>query len=328
MGISVASAGDNTFAMLLKNPRRIYAFDVNPTQLFCCELKMACFRCLTHREMLVLLGVCEGDRISLYRTIRHTLSKEARCFFDSNSDIIRYGVIHAGKFERYFGIFRRYVLPLIASRKRFHQFISFAHLADQLQFYQRYINNRRLNAIFRIYFGYKVMGKLGRDSSFYDYVAEKEQSGGDIRRRFEYGISHTLNADNPYCNYIIGGNYSNRSLPLYLQRKYFERIRSRIDRIVLVRGDLLSLDAGNVDFANLSDIFEYMSDSEFEQNVDRLSDMLNLNGRAAYWNMQNRRYINNPDFSFDRVLSQRLFSQNHSWFYRDFLLYRRVQTNE
>lgn len=323
IGISVASAGDNTLAMLIKEPRRVYAFDVNETQLYCCELKIACFRCLSYKDTLTLLGVRKGERLTLYNKLRHALSKDAQDFFDQNPDLITGGIIHTGKFERFFGIFRNYIIPLISTREKFRCFARTDDLEKQREFYSTHINNRRLNAIFRIYFGYKVMGKLGRDSSFYNYVEEKEQSGNDIRDRFEFGISNTVNAFNPYINYIVCGGYTPRSLPLYLRPEYFNIIRRNIDRITLIKGDLLSLDIGKVDFANLSDIFEYMSEDEFTQNTEKLSAMLDTGGRAAYWNMQNRRYIDRTDLYCDCEISEDLFKKNNSWFYRDFLLYRR-----
>lgn len=326
-GISIASAGDNTLAMLINEPERIYAFDVNPTQLYCCELKMACFRCLSYKETLTLLGVLRGERLPLYSKVRAYLSEEALMYFDSNPDIISGGIIHCGKFERFFRIFRERIIPLISTRKDYRTFARMDDMEEQRRFYDTRINNRRMKAIFSIYFGYKVMGRLGRDSSFYDHVDEKEQSGNDIRGRFEFGVYNTLNADNPYINYIVCGGYAPRSLPLYLHRENYDIIRRNLDRITLIHGDLSAIPTENIDFANLSDIFEYMSDEEFSESKLLLSRMLSANGRVAYWNMQNRRY---PDdiLTCDTELSERLFRKNNSWFYRDFRLYRKADKHE
>ncbi|MBQ7132386.1 MAG: DUF3419 family protein [Oscillospiraceae bacterium] len=323
VGISVASAGDNTLAMLTKDPSMIYAFDVNKTQLYCCELKIACFKYLCYKETLTLLGVCGGKRLMLYKRVRCALSEQARRFFDKNINLIEQGIIHAGKFEHYFDIFRNYMIPLFSTREEFLQFAHIDNLHNQYEFYKKHIDNRRFNAIFRIYFGYKIMGRLGRDSSFYDYVSDKEKSGSDIRKRFEFGIKNTVNAFNPYINYIVSGRYTPCSLPLYLRRENYDIIRKRIDRIKLVNADMLSLCVGKVDFANLSDIFEYMNEAEFAENTRKLTNLMNPNGRVAYWNMQNQRYPDTNELYCDHELSESLFRQNNSWFYRDFLLYRR-----
>ncbi len=326
-GISIASAGDNTLAMLINEPARIYAFDINPTQLYCCELKMAGFRCLSYKELLTFLGVRRGERLPLYSRVRDLLSESARAYFDSRPELISAGIIHCGRFEHYFKLFREYVIPLISTRRDFRAFARADDMEEQCRLYYTCVNNRRFNAIFKVYFGYKVMGRLGRDASFYDHVDDKERSGSDIRSRFEYGISNTLNADNPYINYIICGGYTPRSLPLYLRRENFDIIRRNIDRITLIHGDLSAIPAKDIDFANLSDIFEYMSDEEFVQSAEALTSMLACNGRAACWNMQNRRYLDEW-LSCDSELSEKLFVKNNSWFYRDFMLYRKAGTNE
>ncbi len=327
-GISIASAGDNTIAMLLKNPKRVYAFDVNPSQLCCLELKLACFRCLSYEQTLVLLGVRDGDRISLYKRVRPVLSAQARLWLDENNSLIAEGIIHAGKFEKFFGIFRRFIIPVFSSTEKFRTFARLDCVRKQKSFYNKYIYTRRLKAMFGIYFGYRVMGRLGRDKSFYNYVGEKEESGNDIRARFEYGIANTVNRYNPYINYIVYGNYSEDCLPLYLRPENYDIIRRRIDRIIPVRADLMSIGSIRADFANLSDIFEYMSGEEAERNYRRLAQLMNPGGRAVYFNMQNRRYISGEAFRFDEELSQRLFRRNNSWFYRDFRVYRRTCENE
>ncbi|MBY0548035.1 MAG: BtaA family protein [Candidatus Obscuribacterales bacterium] len=54
--LSIASGGENSLSMLVANPAKVVAIDLNPAQLACLELKMAGFRCLTHAELLVLIG--------------------------------------------------------------------------------------------------------------------------------------------------------------------------------------------------------------------------------------------------------------------------------
>ncbi|MBQ8921249.1 MAG: DUF3419 family protein [Oscillospiraceae bacterium] len=322
-GLSVASGGDNTFALLLSNPKKIYAIDRNPAQLRLCELKAAAMRLLSYEDVLRFFGVCSGDRAALYARVREALSEAARGFFDKHPEIIREGILNSGKFERFFGIFRRRIIPLFTTRKTFAKFAAMDDSEQQLAFFREKIDRFRLHAMFRIYFGYRVMGRLGRDRSCYDYVDEKEQSGDDLRQRFAFGISHTSNARNPYMQYIVNGGFSPRALPLYLHRSCFPLIRARLDRITFLHSDLLHLQTEPLDFANLSDIFEYMSEAEFAGNAAALSEMMKPSGRAAYWNMQNRRYLPEAAFTCDRGTSAALFAQNRSWFYRDFLLYRR-----
>lgn len=321
VGLSVASGGDNTLAMLIKNPKKIYAFDLNITQLYCLELKMACIRRLPYEETLAFLGLTDCNRLKVYAALRNELSEVARNYFDNNRKIIRKGLIHAGKFEHYFQLFRRYVVPLFSTKKTFYHFSRLQNTDEQWEFYQKKINNRRLKALFKVYFGSKVMGKLGRDKSFYRYVEDEKDSGKDIKARFEYGVSHTQNRFNPYLNYIANNTFNDDCLPIYLQRENYNIIRQNLDRVELIHGDLLSISNVTFDFFNLSDIFEYMSGEEFENNVKHMEELAGENARIAYWNMQNKRYVKNENFTFEKALSERLFEKNNSYFYRDFLLY-------
>ena len=323
VGLSVASAGDNTLALLIKNPKKIYAFDLNKTQLYCLELKMACFKLLPYEKMISFLGITnQYNRITIYKTIRHELSSEGRKYFDKNLHIIKNGIIHTGKFEKYFRIFRNCVIPLFSTKSIFYEFSKMNNLTQQKTFYDEKINNRRLKTLFNIYFGSNVMGRLGRDKRFYKYVEDKKESGQDIKKRFEYGISNTINKTNPYLNYIANNNYSVASLPVYLRKENYHKIKKNIDKITIIHGDLLSIKDLKFDFFNLSDIFEYMSENEFQQNIKQLKRLSNDNAVIVYWNMQNKRYIDNKQFELKKELSDKLFKKNQSYFYRDFLIYR------
>ena len=52
VGLSIAGGGDNTLALLLANPEKIYAFDVNKTQLYLIKLKMTAIEKLSYDEVL------------------------------------------------------------------------------------------------------------------------------------------------------------------------------------------------------------------------------------------------------------------------------------
>src|SRR5260221_14294865 len=54
--LSIASAGDNTLALLAHAPARVIAVDLSPAQLACLELRGAAYRTLEHAELLELIG--------------------------------------------------------------------------------------------------------------------------------------------------------------------------------------------------------------------------------------------------------------------------------
>ncbi len=327
IGLSVCSGGDNTLSMLTKNPAEVIAFDLNPTQLYCLEYKIAAFRALEYDELLCLFGVERCDhRDELFLRIKPFLSDEAAHFFEEDPKIVHNGIVHIGKFEHYFRLFKRFLLPFICSQKKLDAFLKMSDTKEQRKFYDKHINNRRLKLIVKIYFGSRVMGALGRDKSFFDFVEEKKALSREVKERFEFGIEHTSNSSNLYLHYVFKNRFYEDALPHYLKRENFDVIKANLEKIKLLRSDLLGIKDKKFDFINLSDIFEYMSREDFLKNVQKAESLCNDGARIAYWNMQNSQYIKDiqdSGFKFKEELSNALFLANRSCFYRDFSVYER-----
>ena len=254
------------------------------------------------------------------------MDEESFRYFNHRRELIVQGIIHIGKFERYFQIFRKFVCPLFCREARLRLFCSLSLLKEQRFYYKRYIDNLRFRTIFRVFFGIKVMGSLGRDKSFYEYVADKRDVAGDIKKRFEYGIFNSTNFDNPYLSYILRGNFTKTALPLYLKKENLPIIRDRLSRIKLIHGPFMDIPQNEkLDFFNLSDIFEYMSEEDFLENVDKLKKISGNGARIAVWNMQNRRYLPKKEFTLLKEESKSLFRVNQSYFYRDFSVYTKQE---
>lgn len=320
--LSICSGGDNTLSLLLKNPKQVVAFDTNINQIYMLKLKISAIRTLTYGEVLILLGVKKGDAYREFLKLENDLGEDAFNFFKSNKDFFDDGLINVGKFEKYFQLFRKYICPLFTSRKRLAKLVGMRDLSAQWKYYEEVINNRRLKGLFKIFFGFRVMGKYGRDKAFYDYVPDKEKSAKDIKQRFDWGMKNIINYSNPYINYILLNEFGEECLPKYLVPENYEIIKSRLDKISFLHGSLLDV-SGKYDFFNLSDIFEYMSEEDFRQNITQLKQIANPNSLVLYYNMQNMRYIEDENFRYLEKESRASFKKNKSYFYRDFLVYKR-----
>ena len=320
-GLSVLSGGDNTLAMLIKNPKKIVAFDINKTQIHLFNLKKAGFKNLDYDELIDLLGIYGTSRsYSLFLTLDGKMEEESYRYFAEHPEFFRKGIINIGKFEKYFQMFKKYVVPLFATKKQILKLASFEDVTEQEKYYEEVINNRRLNLIFNVFFGFKMMGRFGRDKSFYEHVESKKQSGQKFREHFDYGITYVANCDNPYMNYILTNRFTERCLPLYLRREYFDLIKMRIGRIEVVNSDLLSID-GKFDFFNLSDIFEYMDDKVFNSNCEKLLKISKYGSEVAYYNMQGKRYLGDG-FKLLKNKSHEYTEKMQAYFYDEFLVYK------
>ena len=83
--LSIASAGDNSLALLANDPDVVVACDVNAVQLACLEIRQAAFAEFSYTDLLAFLGfrACD-DRLVFYQSLRSSLSPSARLYFDQH----------------------------------------------------------------------------------------------------------------------------------------------------------------------------------------------------------------------------------------------------
>jgi S-adenosylmethionine-diacylglycerol 3-amino-3-carboxypropyl transferase len=319
--LSIASAGDNALALLTLDPAEVVAVDLSGPQLAACELRLAAFRQLDRDALLGFLGVTPAtDRPGTYASLRGTLTGNARTFWDARPDAIAAGVVHCGKFERYLRGFRRFVLPLVHSRRTIDALLEARDADARGRFYRERWDTARWRLLFRLFFSRVMMGRLGRDPAFFTHV---EGSVGDrILERTRHALTALPTDTNPYLTYIMTGSYAPNALPRYLRAEHWDPIRSRLDRVRLQRSPAQEVD-GPIAAFNLSDIFEYMSPDEHARTYERLVANAAPGARLAYWNLLAPRGV--PTALAARVTSHakaaaRLHAQDKAWFYGAFHL--------
>lgn len=319
--LSVSSAGDNTLSIASRKPSLVLAVDLSLAQLACLELRMAAFANLSYEGLIRFLGVRkEPDRLGVYRNICHALSLEAREFWDSHPEFIARGIIHIGKFERFFGIFRRWVMPLIHGGDAVAELTREKSESARRAYYENRWNTWLWRAVFRVFFSRAVMGRLGRDPEFFKYV------DGDVAKRIlkraEYALTVLSTHDNPYLEYILKGNF-NSYLPFYLRESNFDDIRKNLGSIALFKGNVSEAIQANDGFKfdgfNLSDIFEYMSYDQYVSDLHKIIEASKRGARIVYWNMLADR---KPPAEFRNRLeslvdiANELFQKDKAFFYK------------
>ena len=321
--LSIASGGENSLSLLSRDPARVLAVDLSPAQIACLELKVTGYRRLDHGELLELLGARDSARRpELYRRLRPELGPASRAFWDGHGDEIAAGIGGAGKFERYFGLFRRLVLPLIHSPSTLRALFEARDPAARRDFYDRVWDNRRWRLLFRLFFSRAAMARLGRDPSFFDQV--RGDCAEPILARARHALRELDPAGNPYLHWIAFGRFG-AALPHALRTTNFETIRARLDRLEwrlgTVQQALAEAGPASFDRFNLSDVFEYLPPDRSDALFEAVARAGRPGGRLAYWNMLAPR--RRPDRLADRLvplaeLGQRLHQQDQACFYSAF----------
>lgn len=317
--LSIASSGDNALALLTCDPAEVVAVDLSAPQLAACELRIVAWRHLAREELLAFLGVTPArDRAAAYRSLRPGLSARARGFWDAHEHDVTAGIIHAGKFERYLRAFRRYVLPLVHSRRTIDRLLQERTRDERMRFYEEQWDTARWRLVFRLFFGRAVMGRMGRDPAFFDHV--EGTVGERILARTRHALTELPLHTNPYATYIMTGSYAEGALPLYLRAEAWQPIRERLARVTLLQA--AAQDApGRFGAFNLSDIFEYMPPPVHERTYAALVQKATPGARLAYWNMLAPRRM--PAAMSSRVhprpdVATPLYARDAAWFYSAF----------
>jgi S-adenosylmethionine-diacylglycerol 3-amino-3-carboxypropyl transferase len=323
--LSIASAGDNTLAMLSRRPRRVIAIDRSAAQLAVLELRVAAFRELKHAEVLALHGSVESHgRQELYERCRRHLSNAARDYWDRRLELIEVGFGSAGRLERYFRLFRSWVLPFAESRGRIEQLLTEKSSPERVRFYDSEWNNLRWRVVSRIFCSRLVMGRLGRGPELFRYV--EGEVAGRILERTRYAMTKLDPAVNPYLCWILTGRHRDGALPFSLRAENFEAIRGQLDRLewrCCSLEEFLESPPCAFDAFNLSDIFEYQSAENYEQLLCRILHAAKPNARLAYWNLlvPRRRPEALGNFLTPlKLLSDSLFARDKAFFYGSFVV--------
>lgn len=327
--LSIASAGDNAFALLAAGAE-VVAADLSPAQLALIELKRAAIRRLGYGETLAFFGLrkSDGDRRQVYELLERDLPGWARDFWRERLDEVADGVVHHGKFESYFRLFRERVLPLIHRRATVLGLLAERDAAGRHAFYQGEWNNLRWRLLFRIFFSRFAMGRLGRDPEFFRYV--QGSVAERILGRVEYALTALPTHANPYLEYILTGRFKT-SLPLYLRPEVFADLKRNLDRLTLFEGPIEKAaeayrhgKAGEgFDGFNLSDIFEYLDPQASAGVYGRLLETARPGARFAYWNMLVPRKLSAAFPGRVRPLdaeAKALFARDLAFFYSAFVL--------
>ena len=323
--LSIASAGDNTLAMLASGPARVIALDMSQAQLAALELRVAAYRELSQPELLVLMGSSPGrGREQLYRRCRSQLSEATRTFWDARSESIRRGIGGAGKFERYLEAFRTCILPLAHPRSRVEKLFVGDTKQMRTAFYNKEWNSWRWRMLFHTFFSRFVMGRFGRDPSFFNYV---QGSVADrLLERTRYALTELNPAENPYAQWILTGRHTS-ALPYALRPEHFDSIRDHLDRLEWHHRtveDFLDKERGvPIHRFNLSDIFEYMSPENYERLLGRIARVGTSGGRLAYWNVLAERHRPDSMRALLRPLADlatHLHARDKAFFYSAFVV--------
>jgi S-adenosylmethionine-diacylglycerol 3-amino-3-carboxypropyl transferase len=322
--VSIGSAGDNCLALLAEGAGRVVAVDLNPAQLACIRMRKAAISVLSHRDYLELMGSRPSAQRPdlLARAMRALDANDQRFWAPRKNAVTRHGLGGAGKFEFYFRLLKKHILPLAHGRADIAALLTPKAPEARADFYDRRWNTPRWRALSRMFFSRPVMAALGRDPAFFDYA--DGGAAAHVAAKTRAALVDQDPSFNPYLHWILAGRHG-AALPRPLTEECFEKVRTRLDRLDVRLGGVEALgeDGVRADVFNLSDIFEYMSPAAHARAYACILAMARPGARLAYWNMMAPRRAPRSLASRIRTradLEAALAPQDKAFFYRDFVV--------
>ena len=263
--LTIASAGDNVLALALDGPKKVYAVDLNPAQVFLLQLKMAAAQHLSYTDFwhLFSLDPAPRARAIYYDTLRPHLDSNGQRFWDSHLDLFRRGLYRAGVFGQTLWLLRAY-LRVVCGSRTLEQFFKSNSIAEQAAFYRKRIHSRWWNPLARpfaaqlpvlLMFGaHPHQAERVRGQRFADFLA------GGIQR----ALTTLAARDNFFWQQVFLGRFL--TPPDYARPENFSRLKTAASRVETRVGRLehwlKELPPGSVTCFNLLDTPDWLSPEE------------------------------------------------------------------
>lgn len=266
----ITGSGDRALHLLLGDPSHILAFDLNPTQNFLLELKLAAIHDLDYSEYAQFLGLHPGpqSRWERYRALRPQLSPEAARWFDSRRGMIERGILYEGRWERYF--------RMSSSQLRFfrgekiRQLFEFDDLEKQRHFVHEEWNTWDWRMLLRLSFNPVAFRFALGDPGFYAYADPQRPAWKYIYDRMTCFLENHLARSSFMMALVFYGRFFDPlHYPPYLREENFTFLKARIDRITIRTAALFDVLADPAQAAcnkySLSDVSSFLSVEEYQR---------------------------------------------------------------
>lgn len=331
---TITSGACNTLGFLLFDPQKIFAVDINPSQNYQLELKIAAIKALDYEVFIGFLGLTNLEsRLEVFDALKTNMSVEAKEYWEENRNLIKRGFLINGRYEAFVKIISRMIM-LIQGRKRVKGLFKCENLTEQMSFYDRYWEIRRTRFIFNLFFNKRILARRGLKADYFHFDDGSTSFAESFYRKFRHVCREVPIQGNYFIHLYLSGKYKNLTeVPDYLKESNFETIKARIDRIEIVSADaqgwISNLPSDSIDCFALSNICELMSDSDTERLFKQVLRTGKHGGRIIFRNLMIPREV--PDhlsnqIKIDKELSEKLKNTDRSFVYSKVASYNIIKT--
>lgn len=322
--VCVGSAGDTALSLLAREPSRLDAVDFSFGQLCEIALKAAAVRELDVQPVRVLLGV-EGqgrDAVELYRRLRPSLEEEVARFWDEHEWMIAGGLVWQGGMQRLIRAIRKGI-SLLVGRRWLAELATLRSPAAAADFFSRLSAHPR----FRLLTGL-LLNRVTLAAFYPGQGALKLGQGGALRGalvgRIEAMLTSRPPGAFPQVHPFLFERYPTEdSLPPFLQRSEFARVKANIGRLHLVQADLrehlATLPPCSVQGFALLNVMDWLGEAALAGLLGEAARAGDAGARALLYSRSRPldvRLASAAGLAVDQALSSRLAREDRIGYYR------------
>jgi S-adenosylmethionine-diacylglycerol 3-amino-3-carboxypropyl transferase len=267
IALAITGSGSRPLELLISKPERVIAIDVNPSQNFLLELKMAAMRILPYPEFVSFIGITPCDsRIKIYQDLRSLISPQAGAFWDSHLGPIQRGVLYCGRWEKYL---RRMSLLLRIFRPAKSRRLMFSeNLECQRVFWKGAWDDQFWNTMLKIVGHRKLWEYVAREPGA-EWIPSGASASQIMAHRLGRASRHIHFRKSAFAWLFFTGKYNAaESLPCSLSPEYYQVIKEGLPAVKIVTQSLSEyLQNTKEKFAafSLSDFGSYASPEQYCQ---------------------------------------------------------------
>ncbi|MFZ1370677.1 MAG: DUF3419 family protein [Ferruginibacter sp.] len=321
--MAITSGGCNVLGFLLADPAVIYSIDINPTQSWLLELKIAAIKNLEFDDFIAFAGLKESNnRLQLFEKLKPGLSKDALAFWNSHKKIIQSGFIMNGKYEGFIKLAGKFI-NLLQGKKRVQGLFKEKTKEEQEAYFDKVWDTKRFHYMFKILFNKPMLARRGLVADYFHFDDGSSSFAESFYKRSKKAFRNIPIKGNYFLSLYLTGRYKNDDeVPAYLKRAHFEIIKSRVDRIRIFTDEaqhwIDSMPDACIDCFALSNICELMSDKDTNRLFTAVYRTARHGARIIFRNLMISREIPGSltgKIVKDEVLSKYIFDNDRSFVY-------------
>eukprot|EP01125_Pyxidicula_operculata_P011414 TRINITY_DN373_c0_g1_i1.p2 TRINITY_DN373_c0_g1~~TRINITY_DN373_c0_g1_i1.p2 ORF type:complete len:326 (-),score=36.92 TRINITY_DN373_c0_g1_i1:73-1050(-) len=314
----IVSGGCSIISLLShEHVKSIDSFDMNPSQIFLAQLRLAALKNLPPQKHKHFVGgfpdiVDNQERLEIYESLRNELPKDCRGWWDRNTYLIRTGINQCGRFEYLF-----YELQMELLK---HSFVLSPENCD--------ISNPVWRNIFEKVFARKrLIHMFGEEAVNYSMEKSFAQHFCEV---FSQAVKTWPDiTQNYFLNQVLGNKYSLTSYPTYLEDENYYRLQKRLHNpdfnLNFFLGDFWKYKEQaererTYDVVHTSNISDWMPIPSLRQILQDVKKKINPGGAIIMRRLNgdhNLESIVKDYFHVDKDLNKSLKSNDKSFFYSE-----------